>query len=296
MKNIFISYSRTDTDYAMRFADDMERRGFNVWIDREGIHHGSDWFRKIEQAIAQADAVIVIMTPESEQSEWCEREIMLAQRDQKLIFPVLLRGREFGILINIQRADVRNGQLPPESFYQHVAQSLNTTIRSDPFAGLRRMHFSLKPGRSCLVLGFGLIAGAICVIVGLSALVSNYGNTVNNDFSNNNSSNNAPIVPVSNPAQNAADFAAAALSGNVMAADTYVCVELKGSLATAVIADYINAGVHSLTTQTLCNLSGNNLVTCQMGVLFNNGIEATVRQTYQMSNGMVCGVVATQVN
>ena len=33
VKNIFISYSRTDTDYAMRFADDMERRGFNVWID-----------------------------------------------------------------------------------------------------------------------------------------------------------------------------------------------------------------------------------------------------------------------
>lgn len=96
MKNIFISYSRTDTDYAMSLADDMQRRGFNVWIDREGIHHGSDWFRKIEGAIAHADAVVVIMTPESEQSEWCEREIMLAQRDQKLIFPVLLRGREFG--------------------------------------------------------------------------------------------------------------------------------------------------------------------------------------------------------
>ncbi len=296
MKNIFISYSRTDTDYAIRFADDMVRRGFNVWIDREGIHHGADWFRKIEQAIAQADAVMVIMSPESEQSEWCEREIMLAQRDQKLIFPLLLRGREFGILINIQRADVRNGQLPPESFYQHVAQSLNTTVRADPFAAFRRLHFSLKPGRGCLVLGLGLVVGAICVILGLGAVISNLDN---GDFPNNpntNISNNSAVIPVSNPAQNAADFAAAALSGNVVAADSYVCNELKSSLAPAVIADYISSGVHSATTQTLCNVVGNNLVTCQMGVLFVNGLTATVQQTYQMSNGMVCGVVSTQVS
>lgn len=294
MKNIFISYSRTDTTYAMSLADDMERRGFNVWIDREGIHHGSDWFRKIEQAIAHADAVVVIMTPESEQSEWCEREIMLAQRDQKLIFPVLLRGREFGILINIQRADVRNGQLPPESFYQHVAESLNTTVRTDPLAGLRRLRFGIKPGRSCLVLGLGLVAGAICVMIGLVAVLGNIEN--NNSGGTTNFNNLSPVIPVVNPAQNAADFAAAILSGNLSLADTYVCPQLKGSLATAVTADYVAAGVHSATTQTLCNVSGSNLVTCQMGVLFNNGLTATVNQTYQMSDGLVCGVVSTNLS
>jgi hypothetical protein len=294
MKNIFISYSRTDTPYAMSLADDMERRGFNVWIDREGIHHGSDWFRKIEQAIAHADAVVVIMTPESEQSEWCEREIMLAQRDQKLIFPVLLRGREFGILINIQRADVRNGQLPPESFYQHVAESLNTTVRSDPFASFRRLRFGMKPGRSCLVLGLGLVAGAVCVMIGLASVLSNMYNN-SGDGTNVTNLNNSVILAV-NPAQNAADFAAAILSGNLAVADTYVCPQLKGSLATAVTADYVGAGVHSATTQTLCNVSGSSLVTCQMGVLFNNGLTATVNQTYQMSDGLVCGVVSTNLS
>ncbi len=293
MKNIFISYSRTDTDYAIRFADDMERRGFNVWIDREGIHHGSDWFRKIEQAIAKSDAVVVIMTPESEQSEWCEREIMLAQRDQKLIFPVLLRGREFGILINIQRADVRNGQLPPESFYQHVAESLNTTVRADPFASFRRLRFGMKPGRSCLVLGLGLVVGAVCVMIGLASVLSNLDNNSGNttNFANVNS-----VLPAANPAQNAADFAAAVLSGNSTLGDTYVCPSLKGSLALAVMNDYASAGVHSLTTQTICTASGSNLVTCQMGVLFVNGLTATVNQTYQMADGLVCGVVSTQVN
>jgi hypothetical protein len=111
-----------------------------------------------------------------------------------------------------------------------------------------------------------------------------------------NISNVNPVAPVANPAQNAADFAAAVLSGNASLADTYVCPSLRGSLASAVMLDYVNAGVNSATTQTLCTLTGNNLVTCQVGVLFVNGLTATVNQTYQMSDGMVCGVVSTNVS
>jgi len=62
------------------------------------------------------------MTPDSEGSEWVEREILLAQRERKPIFPLLLYGQENPLLITIQYADVTNGRMPPDNFYERLAQ------------------------------------------------------------------------------------------------------------------------------------------------------------------------------
>src|SRR5215207_3520831 len=103
MADIFISYSRKDQAYAQKLAEDMRARGFSVWID-DRIEHGNHWFDEIEQAITDARAIAVIMTPEADKSEWVRKEILLAKRDGKAIFPLLLEGREFGMLIDIQFA------------------------------------------------------------------------------------------------------------------------------------------------------------------------------------------------
>jgi hypothetical protein len=62
------------------------------------------------------------MTPDSEESEWVEREILLAQREGKPIFPLLLRGQENPLLITTQYADVTDGQLPPDGFYRRLGR------------------------------------------------------------------------------------------------------------------------------------------------------------------------------
>ncbi len=119
MSHVFISYSHDDQPYARALADDLLRRGFDVWID-DRIDFGDRWFRVIVEAIRACAAFLVIMTPEAEQSEWVEREILLAQREKKPLFPVLLRGQEFPLLITIQYADVTDGCLPPPGFYDRL--------------------------------------------------------------------------------------------------------------------------------------------------------------------------------
>jgi hypothetical protein len=121
MAHIFISYSRKDQAYARKLAESIRQHGFDVWID-DRIDYGNRWWRTIVQAIEECVAFVVVMSPPAEQSEWVEREILVAQREVKPIFPLLLSGREFALLITPQFADVRNGDLPPDDFYQRLAQ------------------------------------------------------------------------------------------------------------------------------------------------------------------------------
>jgi len=52
------------------------------------------WEREIERAIRGAAGIIVLLSPDSNNSEWVRREISFAQQNDKQIFPVLIRGEE----------------------------------------------------------------------------------------------------------------------------------------------------------------------------------------------------------
>jgi formylglycine-generating enzyme required for sulfatase activity len=118
---VFISYAREDQIYARKLANDLRARGFETWMD-DRIDFGDRWWQTIVQAVRASAAFIVVMTPDAEQSEWVEKEILLAQRERKPIFPLLLRGQEFPLLITVQYADVTSGQMPPAPFYERLAR------------------------------------------------------------------------------------------------------------------------------------------------------------------------------
>lgn len=127
MSYIFISYSKQNKDYAGSLADRLLSLGFDVWID-DRIDYGEDWWREIVKAIRGCAAFIVIMTPESEASRWVQREVTLADSQQKPAFPLLLAGDpdlstsdEWSIYVRTQYADVRHGGFPPEDYLKRVA-------------------------------------------------------------------------------------------------------------------------------------------------------------------------------
>ena len=94
-KHVFMSYSRRDDTVMRRVLDDLRKQGINVWLDNEKLIPGTPiWEREIERAIKNAAAIIVICSPDSNESEWVRREITFAERYRKRIFPVLVRGNE----------------------------------------------------------------------------------------------------------------------------------------------------------------------------------------------------------
>jgi YVTN family beta-propeller protein len=88
-KHIFISYSKKDRDFAWKLADDLEKRGFKIWIDR-AISGGEEWRQSIEGALKEAGEVIVVLSPNAVSSDWVMHEGSVAYGLGKTLYPVLM--------------------------------------------------------------------------------------------------------------------------------------------------------------------------------------------------------------
>jgi len=116
MGHIFISYSHKDKDYVHRLADALQSEGFEVWID-DRIDYGTRWPLVIENAIDTCEIFILVASENSRASEWVQHELVRAQRLQKQIFPLLLKGDPWISFESTQYIDARDGVLPAAKFY-----------------------------------------------------------------------------------------------------------------------------------------------------------------------------------
>jgi hypothetical protein len=85
LADVFISYSRQDPEHTRALARELQRRGYSVWFDTDGLAPGDDFQKEIELAIEAAKAVIVIWTNKSKESEWVRFEATTAYAHRKLI-------------------------------------------------------------------------------------------------------------------------------------------------------------------------------------------------------------------
>ena len=130
MGHIFISYSRTDTEYAHKLADMLQSKGLDIWIDAR-LDYGSQWPLELQKQLDSCEAFIVIMTPRSFASEWVQSELQRAKRKLKPIFPLLLEGDEPWLSVeSTQFYDVRGGQFPDARFYSAL-QRVKTNSQTD---------------------------------------------------------------------------------------------------------------------------------------------------------------------
>jgi HEAT repeat protein len=109
---VFLSYSRKDEEPMRLIAKFLRAQGIKVWVDNEKLIPGTPiWEDEVEKAIRNAIAIVVVLSPDSKNSEWVKREMTLADQHQKRIFPLLVRGDENTSitlrLINRQFVDLR---------------------------------------------------------------------------------------------------------------------------------------------------------------------------------------------
>jgi formylglycine-generating enzyme required for sulfatase activity len=130
-RHVFVSYSRKDQDYTHKLVDELQKRGFEVWID-DRIDFGDWWWKEIDRAIRTCAAFVVVMTPDSEASEWVEREVQLAMREGKVILPLLLRGKGHSILITTQHDNVSDGRMPGEDFHDRLRRQVGGPGVAEP--------------------------------------------------------------------------------------------------------------------------------------------------------------------
>jgi hypothetical protein len=111
--HVFISYKHTpeDSAYVERLSAFLRENGVPSWFDAE-IAVGDEWPVLLQDMIEACSALVVVMTPEGARNKWVNREVQEAEDLNKPIMPLLLRGRPFLRLNDIQYEDVRGGHLP----------------------------------------------------------------------------------------------------------------------------------------------------------------------------------------
>lgn len=107
---LFISYAHDDHDYVHRLARLLEDQGLPVRYDA-ALRWGARFVDEIRELIRTACAVLVVMTPAAERSEWVQREILEAERHSRPLKPLLLKGDGLFLLAPLLFVDVRDGRL-----------------------------------------------------------------------------------------------------------------------------------------------------------------------------------------
>lgn len=90
MKHLYLSFSPRDNRIMAEMRDRLLHQGFKPWIDPEP-HPGGDWRFLIDDAIQNSDAVIVIVTPNSVNSDYVTYEWALALGLGVQVIPVIFK-------------------------------------------------------------------------------------------------------------------------------------------------------------------------------------------------------------
>lgn len=88
----FISYKRRGSwGIAEKVHDGLTSRGVDTFIDSQDLHEG-DFEARLTNEIRNRDYVVVVLVPETLQSEWVIKEIAYAFELGKTVIPVLIEG------------------------------------------------------------------------------------------------------------------------------------------------------------------------------------------------------------
>lgn len=105
--DVFISYSRKDSNAIGPFVSCLEKSGFKIWIDKDGIESGEAFKEVIVNAIESSSVLLFFSSENSNQSKWTTKEIGIATQLRTPIIPVKLDHSAFSkeILFDLVNTD-----------------------------------------------------------------------------------------------------------------------------------------------------------------------------------------------
>lgn len=79
MPKVFISHSSVDNKFALKLAQDLKEAGIPVWLDVWEIKVGDMIVEKVEEAMAESDFLVVVISKASMNSRWVQEELSAAK-------------------------------------------------------------------------------------------------------------------------------------------------------------------------------------------------------------------------
>lgn len=159
MKKVFVSYSRKDIDFARKLSEDLEKAGYDVWWDLSDLRGGDDWVRVIPDAIAGCDFFVVILSPNSVESEWVRKEYTQALSLRKKVVPIMFTMTPVPFALNtINYVNFTSDDY--QGSFTNLLRALGYTDEPPPVTPFRRMQTAVSPW-----LRYGIPAIVLLAIV-----------------------------------------------------------------------------------------------------------------------------------
>jgi hypothetical protein len=100
--DIFLSYSRADSDRVAPLRDELRRLGYRVFFDVESIDPASPWRERLRQAIRSSRLLVLCWSEHARGSDYIDFEYMQADALHKPICPWLLDKVELPPMLEAQ--------------------------------------------------------------------------------------------------------------------------------------------------------------------------------------------------
>jgi hypothetical protein len=128
--DVFISYSRADSDFARKLNDALQMQGKRTWFDQESIASGTDFQQEIYRGIKACDNFLFILSPRSVNSPYCASEVEYGASLNKRFVTVLHRQVNSGDLhpelAKVQWIDFNHNERDFNANFNQLVRTLDT--------------------------------------------------------------------------------------------------------------------------------------------------------------------------
>jgi hypothetical protein len=91
MADVFVSYASADRDVAFRIVGYLEEQGIRCWVAPRDVGPGVEYGEAIIDAIGEARALVLVLSDQSNESQFVRKEVERAVSKTKPVLPVRIR-------------------------------------------------------------------------------------------------------------------------------------------------------------------------------------------------------------
>lgn len=91
MTQVFLAYAQADTAVMQNVRRSLQRQAFTIWSSQTDIPTGEAFEQAVDRGIEEADNIVYLLSPDSQQSEFCQHEFDYALTLKKRVIPILVR-------------------------------------------------------------------------------------------------------------------------------------------------------------------------------------------------------------
>ena len=168
--DVFISYSRKDSDVADKIYDALTAEGLTCFIDRTGISGGADFTEVITTAILESKMMLLVASENAYASDFTLKELTFAVSNKggRFVLPLIVDGSSLPKSVEFLLSNINWRTL---SFRYRIEKELVDDVKqklADPHAGetiKQQEKSSVKKMMTVFYVVLGIITAAVVVLL-----------------------------------------------------------------------------------------------------------------------------------